>query len=113
MKITPNNTQFAAYTRLTLFTDFQRHIKNGTEFGGKSTDIGFSEFKDILKKEEVVNEKKIRDMSKSHEDAFQTQMNYGKNQNQTKKIREVMDKAYHLGLVDNDGTLIDNLDKKV
>ncbi|MFB4165796.1 hypothetical protein ACE1TI_18855 [Alteribacillus sp. JSM 102045] len=53
MKITPDNAQFAAYTRLTLFADFQKHMKYGTEFGGKSTDMGFSQFKELLEKEKL------------------------------------------------------------
>lgn len=47
MKITPNNTPFAVYSRLTLFADFQRQMKYETEFGGKSTNVVFSPLKEL------------------------------------------------------------------
>ncbi|SET99024.1 hypothetical protein SAMN05421676_11360 [Salinibacillus kushneri] len=113
MKITPDNAQFAAYTRLTLSARFQKHIKYGTKFGGQSNDIGFSQFKEILEKEKVVNEKNVRDMSSFHEKALQVQMNYGKNPSHTLKVWEVMDKAFQLGLVDNDETLLNRINSMV
>lgn len=113
MKITPDNTQFAAYTRMTLFADFQRHMKYGTEFGGKSTEVGFSQFKELLEKEKVVNKENVREMSDFHNDALQVQMNYGKNIQHTLEVKEIMDKAFGLGMVDPDGTLINRINAKV
>ncbi|MFB4165795.1 hypothetical protein ACE1TI_18850 [Alteribacillus sp. JSM 102045] len=52
-------------------------------------------------------------MSKFYEDALQVQMNYGKNPSFTLKVEKIMDKAFELGLVDNDETLINRINTKV
>jgi hypothetical protein len=113
MKIKPNDPYFAAYTQLTLFANYQRSIKDGTKFvGGKSKDFSFKQFNELLKENKVVNKENAGEMSKFHKDALQIQMNYSKDLEFTLKVKDIISKAFQLGLVDKDQTLINKMDTK-
>ena len=113
MQIKPNDPNFAAYTRLTLFAEFQKSIKDGAEVvGGKSKDISFEQFNELLNENKVVNKENAGEMSKFHKDALQIQMNYSKDPEFTLKVKDIISKAFQLGLVDKDETLINKIDTK-
>ncbi|GGE40933.1 hypothetical protein GCM10011391_19600 [Pullulanibacillus camelliae] len=113
MVIKPNDPAFAAYTRLTLFANFQKNMKGGTHFQNeKEKDISFKQFKQLLDDNKVVDKDNPKQMSSFHRQALQTQLQYGKDRQFTTEVTDIMNKAFQLGLVDDDQTLINSLDKK-
>ena len=48
----------------------------------------------------IVNKENAGEMSKFHKDALQIQMNYSKDLEFTLKVKDIISKAFQLGLVD-------------
>ncbi|QTM98256.1 hypothetical protein ERJ70_02350 [Sediminibacillus dalangtanensis] len=113
MKITPENTQFAAYSRLTVSAHLRNQLQNGASMSQQPQDISFSKFQQLLEQEKVVDQKNVREMSAFHRDALEAQMHYTNHSKRTLEVKEIMEKAFTLGLVDKDNTLINKVDEKV
>ncbi|SDM67373.1 hypothetical protein [Sediminibacillus halophilus] len=112
MRITPDNTQFAAYSRLTVSAHLRNQLRDGTSMTEQQEDLSFSKFQELLDEEKVVNQKNAREMSDFHRSALETQMNYTDNPKRTQEVKGIMEKAFALGLVDEDNTLINKFDQK-
>ncbi|SET38881.1 hypothetical protein SAMN05216389_11064 [Oceanobacillus limi] len=111
MRITPDNTQFAAYSRLTISAHLRNQLQNGESLGGQPKDISFAEFQQYLKEDKVVDQEKAREMSAFHRNALEAQLHYTSNPQRTLEVKEIMEKAFSLGLVDEDETLINQSDQ--
>ncbi|AMA71999.1 MULTISPECIES: hypothetical protein [Aneurinibacillus] len=106
ISIGENRAAFAAYTKLTLVSRFQNQI-NGIQPNTQSkTSMGFPEFMERLRKNEVVNEKYARTiLNKQREDSLINSRYNGNPQFESEKL-SFIEKAYNLGIVDEYGTLI-------
>lgn len=110
-----DTTMFAAYTRMTLLNDYQRHILYGEPFrneGKSNNKMTFYQFQEMMEKGEVVNENNVRKTSDFHQMLLDVLKTHTTDRKHARDMQEYVDRAFSLGLVNHDGRLINRFDSK-
>lgn len=90
----------------------QRHAKGGTLSDYRSH-VSYSEFKDALNQQQVVNEKNVREVPDRIVNQVSLQANYSGKTTFYSDVSDVLDKAFSLGMVDKNGQLLSGFNKTV
>lgn len=110
---------FKAYNQLTIVpwvTQMYGHggVDKAESLNTHKAEIGFSEFKEAVEKNKVVNSNKARDISKFHNQFLQDQMRFSSNSPYfNMQVGDIVKKAFNLGLVGNNETLIAKYEKSI
>ncbi|GIN88730.1 hypothetical protein J6TS2_51160 [Heyndrickxia sporothermodurans] len=102
---------FQAYTQLTLVANFKKHLETEEPFGNESASdmknkINFKEFQKAIQDNIVLNRDLKRETSDFHKNILETRFIHGGNSLHERTVSKMIDKAFHLGIVDHNERLI-------
>ncbi|WP_017472365.1 hypothetical protein [Amphibacillus jilinensis] len=107
-----NNPAKRAYIFLNMVKPLQQSyqktggVNNWTDY---RSDLSYANFKEILENNEVIEKANVRSMSQTALDYVQHNQHYSK----SGQVNQLLAKAYQLGMVDNNGQLINGIDQSV